>query len=185
MLGIDPGTRRTGYGIIRDAPERVIAQGVIHLKEKTPLEERLRLLHQEAVRLIKDHRPDAIAVEQPFVGKGRGSSIAIGQAQAVIMLSAASYGVPVWKYSPSEVKLAVTGHGHATKEQVMQMTRVLLKEDVQEEDAADALAAALCHLDKQRAKVALGPENPGIGQLADTVELGPDPRAPKKRAGLL
>lgn len=155
VLAIDPGTLRMGYGVV-DAesaghgPE-ADDYGVVALSASMPIEQRLYQLHTHILNMIHVFHPDAIAVEDPFVGRGERafakSALAIGQAQAVVLIGAASQGVPVHRYAPAQVKKAVADNGGATKEQVQQITISTFGiADNPAEDATDALAVGLCHL---------------------------------------
>ncbi|MDA0263133.1 MAG: crossover junction endodeoxyribonuclease RuvC [Chloroflexi bacterium] len=160
ILGIDPGTLRMGYGLISDGPH-ADDYGVIALPRSMPLEKRLYQLHTHILNLISIFQPTAVAVEQPFMGKGErsfaGSAMAIGQAQAAVFIGAASQGIPIFKYAPAQVKSAVADYGAASKEQMREIvTATLGLEEIPESDAADALAVGLCHLMQYQAEVALG-----------------------------
>ncbi len=147
-LGIDPGTALLGYGVIRGDSDPVLVDvGVIETDSKAPMPERLVILHRETARLIKTYRPDVLAVEQLFFARNVTTAIAVGQARGVVLLAAAQAEVPVAEYSPSEVKFAVVGYGKADKHQMQEMVRIILNLDVipKPDDAADALAVALCH----------------------------------------
>lgn len=156
VLAIDPGTLRMGYGVIDAGPAPAADDyGVIALPAAMPIEERLYQLHTHILNMIHVFHPDAIAVEDPFVGKGERafvkSALAIGQAQAVVLIGAASQGVPVHRYAPATVKRAVTDYGAASKEQVQRMAAATLAlAAMPESDAADALAVGLCHLQESR-----------------------------------
>ena len=152
VLAIDPGTLRMGYGVVDAEPTpEADDYGVVALPPSMPIEQRLYQLHTHILNMIHVFHPDAIAVEDPFVGRGERafakSALAIGQAQAVVLIGAASQGVPVHRYAPASVKRAVTDYGGATKEQVQRMTvSTLGLKDMPDSDAADALAVGLCHL---------------------------------------
>ena len=152
VLAIDPGTLRMGYGVVDAEPTpEADDYGVVALPASMPIEQRLYQLHTHILNMIHVFHPDAIAVEDPFVGRGERafakSALAIGQAQAVVLIGAASQGVPVHRYAPASVKRAVTDYGGATKEQVQRMTvSTLGLKDMPDSDAADALAVGLCHL---------------------------------------
>ena len=158
VLAIDPGTLRMGYAVVDGGPGLQPAAddyGVIALPAAMPLEQRLYQLHTHILNMIHVFHPDAVAVEDPFVGKGERafakSALAIGQAQAVALIGAASQGIPVHRYAPARVKRAVTDYGAATKEQVQRMAASTLGlPDTPESDAADALAVGLCHLQESR-----------------------------------
>ncbi len=161
VLGIDPGTVAMGYGVVESGPQPDADDyGVIRLPKSMPLEERLYQLHTHILNMINMFRPDAVAVEQPFVGRGErqfiGPAIAVGQAQAVVFIGAASQNVPVFRYSPAEIKQAVTDYGAATKEQMQQIVASTLGlSEAPSSDAADALSVGLCHLIAQQATSAL------------------------------
>ena len=161
-MGIDPGTLKMGYGVIGDGPNpHADDYGVISLPRKMPLEQRLYHLHTHILNLIAIFHPTAVAVEQPFMGKGErsfpGSALAIGQAQAVVFIGAASQGIPIFKYSPAQVKSAVADYGAASKEQLRQIVAATLElKEVPDSDASDALAVGLCHLIQEQADVAVG-----------------------------
>ena len=152
VLAIDPGTLRMGYAVLDAEPAPSADDyGVVALPASMPIENRLYQLHSHILNMIHVFQPDTIAVEDPFVGKGERafakSALAIGQAQAVVLIGAASQGVPVHRYAPAAVKRAVTDYGAATKEQVQRMTVATLGlQEQPESDAADALAVGLCHL---------------------------------------
>ena len=166
VLGIDPGTIRMGYGLLNADPQPTADDyGVIALAKKMPLEQRLYQLHTHILNLIHVFNPDVIAVEEPFVGKGDrqfiGPAIAVGQAQAVVLIGAASQSVPIFRYTPAQVKLSVTDYGTATKAQMQQTVAATLGlAEIPESDAADALGVGLCHLMQRQADVALGREIP-------------------------
>ena len=166
VLAIDPGTLRMGYAVVVEAPQlQVEDYGVLTLPRTMPLEQRLYQLYSHVLSLISVFTPAAIAVEQPFVGKGErqfiGPAIAVGQAQALVLIGAAGQGVPVFKYSPAQVKKSVTDFGAASKAQMRQAIAATLGlADIPESDAADALSVGLCHLVQVRASVALGREIP-------------------------
>ena len=166
VLGIDPGTLHMGYALISSGSQPSAEDyGVISLPRSMPIEQRLYQLHTHILNMIAIFQPGAVAVEQPFVGKGErqfiGPAIAVGQAQAVVLIGAASQGIPVFTYSPAQVKLAVANYGAATKEQMQQcITATLGLAEIPKSDAADALSVCLCHLVQQQAAEALGREIP-------------------------
>lgn len=151
ILGIDPGTATTGYGLVREnasgQPE-AIAYGVITTPAGLPMPERLVMLYQELKKIILLHRPASSAVEKLFFQRNVTTAIAVGQARGVILLALAEAGVSVFEYTPLEVKQAVVGYGKAEKKQIQLMMKALLNlEDIPKpDDAADALAIAVCHL---------------------------------------
>jgi crossover junction endodeoxyribonuclease RuvC len=148
ILGIDPGSRATGYGLIRLEGNRLhhIDNGVIRPPEKSDLAQRLLYIYQGLQSVIDQYAPDCSAIEQVFMGNNAQSALKLGQARGVAMLSAASAELDVAEYSPLQIKSAVVGYGRASKSQVQQMVKALLKlPEVAQEDASDALAVAICH----------------------------------------
>ena len=166
VLGIDPGTVRMGYGVVESGPQaRAGDYGVIALPKSMPLEKRLFQLFTHVLNLISVFQPDAIAVEEPFVGRGErrfvGPAIALGQAQAVVLIGAASQGTPVFAYTPAQVKRAVADYGAASKERMRRaIVSTLSLAEMPDSDAADALSVGLCHLMEVQAAAALAREIP-------------------------
>ena len=159
ILGIDPGTLKMGYAVIGEGPH-ADDYGVIALPRKMPLEQRLYQLHTHILNLIAIFHPNAVAVEQPFMGKGERafptSALAVGQAQAAVFIGAASQGIPIYKYTPAQGKSAGADYGAATKEQMRQIVFATLRlDEIPASDAADALAVGLCHLIQQQSDSAL------------------------------
>jgi len=157
VLGIDPGTATTGYGLVRELPDGSLeasAYGVILTPAHTPLSERLLLLHRQLTDLILLHRPESAAVEQLFFQRNVRTALSVGQARGVVLLALAQSGISVGEYTPLEVKQAVVGYGAAEKGQVQQMVRALLAlpNIPRPDDAADALAIAICHVHSARLK---------------------------------
>ena len=155
VLGIDPGTATTGYGVVRDRVDgslESIAYGTILTPAGMPAHQRLSILFHQLNELILLHRPDMVAVEKLFFQRNISTAIAVGQARGVVMLAIAEAGLKMGEYTPNEVKLAVAGYGSAGKRQVQEMVRVLLTlpEIPQPDDAADALAIAITHLNTLR-----------------------------------
>jgi crossover junction endodeoxyribonuclease RuvC len=148
VLGIDPGSRYCGFGIVEDAGGtrvRHLGHGVLALGDARPIEDRLRELHEGLSRQILEHRPDMVAVEDVFHAKNARSALVLGQARGVALLAAAQSGAKVRSFPPSVIKMAVTGSGRAEKEQVGRMVSVLLGVSIEGRlDASDALAAAIC-----------------------------------------
>lgn len=147
ILGIDPGSRISGYGVIEFSQNRYryIASGRIRLTDSA-LAPRLEVLFNYLSQLIKEHNPDAVAVEQVFVGKSASSALKLGHARGIALLAPQLASVPVYEYAARAIKQAVTGTGAASKEQVQSMVARLLELDASPaSDAADALAVALCH----------------------------------------
>jgi crossover junction endodeoxyribonuclease RuvC len=148
VLGLDPGLRVTGWGIIDMDGNRLshVADGVVRSDERLTLAERLVQLHRGVLAVIDRWQPAESAVEQTFVNKNPESTLKLGQARGAVLLAAALDGLPVGEYSPAAVKQAVVGTGRAAKEQVGMMVRTLLPGcPVASPDAADALAVAICH----------------------------------------
>lgn len=148
VLGVDPGLRVTGWGVIDSEGARLIhvANGRIASDESLTLAERLAQLYDGLAAVIAEHRPDTAAVEETFVNKNPVSTLKLGMARGAVMLAPAKAGVPVAEYATNAIKKAVVGAGHADKEQIQMMVRRLLPGVVLAgADAADALAAAICH----------------------------------------
>lgn len=148
IIGIDPGTAILGFGVVAgDDNVQLVDFGVIETGSDLAMPDRLRILHQAMTNLIERHRPDELAVEQLFFARNVTTAIAVGQARGVILLAAAQRGIPVAEYSPSEIKNAIVGYGKADKRQMQEMVRILLSlpKVPHPDDAADALAVALCH----------------------------------------
>jgi crossover junction endodeoxyribonuclease RuvC len=156
ILGIDPGLRVCGWGVVRAAtPPAFVACGAIRPRTALSVEQRLLYLNTEIARLIDSHQPDEVAVEDPFVGSlNPASALAIGQARAAAMLAAAARNIDVSLYAPAAVKSTVTGYGQGDKRQVQTMVKMLLRLDAAPEpaDAADALAIALTHIAQRRVR---------------------------------
>lgn len=146
-LGIDPGTARLGYGVIDGDPPEAIDFGVVETVATRPMPDRLVILFDAVSGLIERHRPAVVAVEQLFFARNATTAMAVGQARGVVLLAVARAGLPVAEYTPAEVKLAVAGHGRADKAQIQEMVRLTLGLAAvpHPDDAADALAVALCH----------------------------------------
>jgi len=152
VLGIDPGTLTTGYGIVtrRGGALVLLASGTVRNAGNTPLPARLQNIYRELHRIIQQYRPTECAIESAFYGKNAQSALKLGHARGVSMLAAVEQELVTAEYSPREVKKAVVGNGNATKEQVQYMVRSLLRLDGgrMRLDASDALAIALCHLQR-------------------------------------
>ena len=152
VLGLDPGSQRTGYGVIdcRGTSERHIASGCIDVAGQDMVL-RLQRIYAAISALVAEHRPDVVAIERVFVHRNPDSALKLGQARGVALCAAASLGASVHEYAPRAIKSAVTGYGAAAKPQVAQMVRTLLLLEMQlAADAADALAVALCHSQTRR-----------------------------------
>lgn len=148
VLGIDPGTAMTGYGIVERTGStlRAIDYGCIETTPAWTLPQRLMAIHEVITGLIDTHKPELVAVERLFFSKNVQTAFAVGQARGAVLLTAAQHGLPVFEYGPQEVKMAVTGYGRAQKAQVQKMVQVVLGMAVlpKPDDAADALAVAIC-----------------------------------------
>ena len=148
VLGLDPGLRHTGWGVIDVAGNRLshVADGVVHPPTDLPLAERLVVLFRQLTAVLERFHPDEAAVEESFVNKNAASTLKLGVARGVVLLAPAERGVPVAEYSANLIKKSVVGAGHAEKAQVQMMVRRLLPGcAIVEADAADALAVAICH----------------------------------------
>lgn len=150
-LGIDPGIATTGYGLIRlleDGSMQPVAFGVLITPPDLPVHRRLRMLHEELKELLAAHHPDTCAVEKLFFQRNVSTAIAVGEARGIVLLAMAEAGLDVAEYTPNEVKQAVAGYGSAEKRQVQEMVRTLLSLPAipKPDDAADALAIAITHL---------------------------------------
>ena len=148
ILGIDPGLRRTGWGVIEVEGNRLlfIGCGSVEPPQDLPLASRLLAIHEGLATVLGDFRPVEAAVEQTFVNKDGVATLKLGQARGVAMLSPAMFGISVSEYAPNQVKKTVVGAGHADKNQIMVMLKVLLpKAEPKSSDAADALAVAITH----------------------------------------
>ena len=149
ILGIDPGTVIMGYGLIEceGSDIALIDYGAIAVPDKLKSGERLNYLYKELLKVMRLHKPDVAAIESPFVAKNVKSAMAIGRAQAIAQLAAAREKIPTQEYPPAKVKQRVASYGASSKEQVQEMVRIQLglAEIPQPNDAADALAVAICH----------------------------------------
>ena len=155
VLGIDPGTATTGYGLVRsreDGSLESVVYGTIRTPAGVEAHKRLSMLFHQMNAVLHLHRPDSVAVEKLFFQRNISTGIAVGQARGVLMLAISEAGLDLAEYTPNEVKQAVAGYGSAGKKQVQEMVRVLLglPEVPQPDDAADALAIAITHLNTQK-----------------------------------
>lgn len=162
VIGIDPGTATTGFGFIEELPDgsiRLIDYGVISTDSNDPADRRLHSLYSQLSGLIRVQQPENAAVEKLYFQKNVRTALAVGQARGVILLALFEAGIPFFEYNPMEIKLSVTGYGRADKKQVQQMVQTLLalKELPRPDDAADALAVAICHIHSRR-MIELGKE---------------------------
>ena len=148
IIGIDPGLRNTGWGVISQEGSKLtyIADGAIHSDGDASLAERLLQLHSQLIDILKEFDPDEAAVEETFVNTDARATLKLGQARGVLMLAPAMLKLPVSEYAPNTVKKAVVGAGHAEKAQVKHMVKLLLpKATMRTADSTDALAVAICH----------------------------------------
>ena len=165
ILGVDPGTQRTGAGLveIKGSQYLLLHSETLHLSPKLSAAEKLRFIYRTLRQVIKEFNPQVMALENIFFGKDLRAMIKIGEARACAMLAASEEGIPVVEYSPSEVKKALSGNGLATKEQVQFMVKSLLKmKTVPAPDSADALAIAICHAHSARGATAKVNETLGL-----------------------
>jgi crossover junction endodeoxyribonuclease RuvC len=150
IFGIDPGSDRTGYGCVDSdgTRHRLVACGAIATRSCETFPDKLRLIHHDLAALIAAHRPAVVAVENVFYAANVRSALKLGHARGVAILAAVQQDVPVTEYTPAQVKRAIVGYGRAEKHQVQEMVRVLLglREVPEPNDAADALAVAICHI---------------------------------------
>lgn len=148
ILGVDPGSRKTGFGLINQAGVKVsyVASGVIRVHKEPTLADRLNNIFEHLHQLIQEYKPECLAIEQVFVGRGPDSALKLGQARGAAILAGTQSGLKVHEYAARKVKQAVVGNGNADKSQIGFMVQSILKlPGVPQEDAADALAIALCH----------------------------------------
>lgn len=149
ILGIDPGIGRTGWGVIlhEKGEAKSISYGCIETSQHLSLHERIKLVYQEITIIMQDHQVDVLAIEELFFNTNVTTALAVGQARGVVLLAAAQHNLDIATYTPSQVKIAVTGYGRANKKQVEQMVKILLKLSTipKPDDVSDALAIALTH----------------------------------------
>jgi len=153
ILGIDPGTVNLGYGVVDIEEEmHMVDCGVLNASPQVPIQERLRSLYTRLSEILVQYQPDEVAIEEPFIGLNVHSAFAIGRAQAIAILAAANRELPIYYYSPAQVKQQVTGYGRSDKQQMQEMVKMLLglPQVPQSSDAADALAVAICHIQQSR-----------------------------------
>ncbi|MBX3179811.1 MAG: crossover junction endodeoxyribonuclease RuvC [Candidatus Hydrogenedentes bacterium] len=148
VLGLDPGTATTGYGVVEGKGSRLhhIAHGVITTPPEMHFADRLKYIHEACAALLIEHRPDAVAIERLYFKQNVTTGITVAQARGVLALAAAQAGLPIGEFSPTEAKTAITGYGKADKKQVQEMIKLLLNLDAipRPDDAADALGIAIC-----------------------------------------
>lgn len=149
ILGIDPGIGRTGWGVVevQSSKFKVLSYGCFETQPKSPMDERLALLFGHMEKIIAEHKPDSMAVEELFFNTNTTTALTVGHARGVIILSAALKKIPTFSYTPLQVKMAVTGYGRAEKNQVGDMIKLILhlKSIPKPDDTADALAVAITH----------------------------------------
>jgi crossover junction endodeoxyribonuclease RuvC len=155
VLGVDPGTATTGYALVAEDVEgnaRLVRFGVIETRAHEAMAVRLRSIHADLSALIGEAAPEAMAVEELFFSRNVSTALSVGQARGVVLLAAAQAGLPVYEYKPAEVKQALVGYGGASKAQMQEMVRMMLglPEVPRPDDAADAIAVAICHLHGRR-----------------------------------
>lgn len=162
IMGIDPGTTVTGYGIIRaDYPfYHAVDFGCIRPPRHLKITDRYLIIYNGLEHLFEEHKPHVLAIETQFVHKNVQSAIKLGMARGIAIIAAKKKGIPVIEYSPSEAKRAVSGNGHASKIQIQEMVRQLLHLAIvpEPEDAADALALAICYAHSKKSSLLLGVE---------------------------
>ncbi|MCL2368433.1 MAG: crossover junction endodeoxyribonuclease RuvC [Oscillospiraceae bacterium] len=150
ILGIDPGYATVGFGIIQGdrVRQKLVTYGAIRTPAGEPIAARLKQIYDDATLLIGQFAPEAMAIEQLFFNTNTTTAMAVAQARGVLLLAAETLGVPIFEYTPLQVKNAITGYGRAEKKQMMEMVRRLLSMDhiPKPDDAADALAVSLCHM---------------------------------------
>ena len=155
IIGIDPGLRRTGWGVVESSGSRLsfVAAGTIRPDESVGLAERLCAIYDGLASVLSEFAPDEAAVEATFVSRDAGATLKLGQARGVAMLAPARARITVAEYAPNAVKKAVVGSGHCAKEQIRMMVAVLLpRAAFDTDDSADALAVAICHAHHRKAK---------------------------------
>jgi crossover junction endodeoxyribonuclease RuvC len=177
ILGVDPGSAVCGYGVVEGRPgaSKFVAAGTIRSATLEPGPKRLRRIHENILAIIDEHAPQELSLERHFVAINVQSAFRIGEARAMAMLAAAERELPLFEYPPNEVKMCVAGHGHADKAQVKYMVRKILCLDAALEladDAADALAIALCHLGRGRL--------PNLVEAIERVAARPPAARPRK-----
>lgn len=152
VLGIDPGTRIVGYGVVESQGFKIvpIAFGTVKAERSKDYAGRLRWIHDGILRVLREQEPDVVAIEEAFYGKSVSAALRMGEGRGVALVAVAEENRPLCQYTPAEVKKAVVGNGHAHKSQVQEMVRIILglREAPQPEDAADALAVAICHCNR-------------------------------------
>jgi len=160
VLGIDPGTATTGYGVVNSGGDTLslVTYGVIETPAGAPLPERLQMIYRGVAEVIRSCGPTEAAIEELFFSKNARTALAVGHGRGVALLALADAGLPVSEYKPAQIKQAITGYGQADKRQMQEMVRLLLGLESlpKPDDAADALAIAICHTNTQRLGALLG-----------------------------
>ena len=163
IMGIDPGTATTGWGMVKRQEDALtlLDYGTVSTAQDTPAPQRLQIIYRELGHVISRHEPDAAAVEKLFFSKNVRTAMAVGQARGVALLAVADAGLPLHEYTPMEVKQSVCGYGKASKEQIQKLVNMLLGLDFlpEPDDAADAIAVAICHLNSERLERLLDQES--------------------------
>lgn len=150
VLGIDPGSRHLGYGLVESESLRPICVGTLHIAHSLKIPDRLKLVYDQLCELINKHQPQEIAIEKAFAGKKISSSFVLSYIRAVVFLTAAQRDIPIFEYSSTEIKKALTGYGRAHKVQIKAMVKNFLKLNGRlSYDSADALAVAICHVNSR------------------------------------
>ncbi len=174
VLGVDPGTWRTGVGIIESEGNRyrLLHTSIIEIKAKPPIAQRLQQIYKSLSEIIREFRPGVMAIESVFFGKDVQAMVKIGEARACAMLAASEFGIEVIEYPPARVKQAVSGNGRATKEQIQHMVKVLLSlQTAPKADGADALAIAICHLHQSKTLAALSDSNKKTYKISRPLQI--------------
>ena len=156
IIGFDPGLINTGWGVLEknNKSENCIDHGCITTSNKDKLGMRLKIIYEESLYLLKKYSPNSIAVEKIFANKNPESTMKLGKARAIIFLVAAKENVDIFEYSPNTVKKNLVGYGHATKLQIVKMIeRIFPNQKIDDENSADALAVAMCHLMQKESKI--------------------------------
>jgi crossover junction endodeoxyribonuclease RuvC len=169
VLGLDPGSRRTGFGVVESHGNafRCLSHGPIVPGARLGMPQRLEAIAARVDEIISQHEPDCVCIEEAFYHESVRSTLVLGHVRGALMLTAVRRGVTIAEYSPREIKMSVAGNGGASKEQVQFMVKRLLALDANPQaDAADALAAALCHLNRSRRSVPARATSSAASQLA-------------------
>ena len=153
VLGVDPGSHVTGYGLVNQEGHRLnhIASGRVRLSSKAPFFERIHRVFQSMLEIMDHYGPEQMAIEDVFFSKNVKSSLKLGHARGAVLVAAVQKGLRIFEYTPLEIKKSIVGYGRADKEQVRSMVRILLNlKGIPDLDTSDALAAAICHLNWSR-----------------------------------